>query len=178
MQYRRADVKGGTYFFTVNLAERNKTFLTDEIDSLRLVINRVKKQHPFQLNAMVVLPDHLHALLTLPLDDKDYSTRWALIKSGFSRQLPKDERINQSREAKGERGIWQRRFWEHLIRDDQDYENHVNYIHYNPVKHRYVDWAVDWPHSTIHRYISKGILKPDWGGGVDNISEIEFGERL
>ena len=91
MEYRRADIKGGTYFFTVNLAERKRTLLTDEIDTLRIVLNRVKKQHPFQLNAMVVLPDHLHALLTLPLDDSDYSTRWALIKSGFSRQLPKDE---------------------------------------------------------------------------------------
>ncbi len=112
LQYRRADVKGGTYFFTINLAQRHKTLLTDEIDILRLVINKVKKQHPFQLNAMVVLPDHLHALLTLPLDDKDYSTRWGLIKSGFSRQLPKDERINRSRKGKGERGIWQRRFWD------------------------------------------------------------------
>ncbi len=83
-----------------------------------LFLNRVKKQHPFQLNAMVVLPDHLHALLTLPLDDNDYSTRWALIKSGFSLQLPKDEKINKSRKAKGEQGIWQRRFWEHLRRED------------------------------------------------------------
>ena len=118
MEYRRADIKGGTYFFTVNLAERKRTLLTDEMDTLRIVLNRVKKQHPFQLNAMVVFPDHLHALLTLPLDDNDYSTRWALIKSGFSLQLPKDEKINKSRKAKGEQGIWQRRFWEHLRRED------------------------------------------------------------
>ncbi len=177
MHYRRADVKGGTYFFTVNLAERNKTLLIDEFDSLRLVLNRVKKQHPFQLNAMVVLPDHLHALLTLPLNDKDYSTRWALIKAGFSRQLPKDERINRSRKSKGERGIWQRRFWEHLIRDDQDYENHVNYIHYNPVKHGYVERAVDWSYSTIHAYISDGVLRNDWGS-AESIPDIEFGERV
>ena len=145
MQYRRADTKGGTYFFTLNLADRKKTLLTNEIDSLRLVINRVKKKHPFQLNAMVVLPDHLHALLTLPQNDNDYSTRWSLIKAGFSRLLPKDERISPSRKTKGERGIWQRRFWEHAIRDEQDFENHLNYIHYNPVKHGYVESAVDIP---------------------------------
>ena len=177
MHYRRANIKGGTYFFTVNLAERKKTLLTDEIDILRSILNKVKKEHPFQLNAMVVLPDHLHALITLPLDDHDYSTRWTLIKAGFSRQLPKKERINDSRKEKGERGIWQRRFWEHLIRDEKDYENHVNYIHYNPVKHQYVDRAVDWPYSTIHDYILKGELSDDWGGYVDNSAKIEFGER-
>ncbi|NOR71317.1 MAG: transposase [Methylomarinum sp.] len=177
MQYRRANIKGGTYFFTVNLAERNKALLTDNIDILRNVLNQVKKQHPFQLDAMVVLPEHLHALLTLPLDDHDYSTRWALIKANFSRQIPKNERINKSRKSKGERGIWQRRFWEHLIRDELDYENHVNYIHYNPVKHNYVDHAVDWPYSTIHRYISEEILKPDWGGKYECTAEIECGER-
>ncbi len=176
MQYRRADTKGGTYFFTLNLLDRKKTVLTDEMDKLRSSLNKVKKEHPFQLNAMVVLPDHLHALLTLPLDDNDYSTRWALIKAGFSRQLPQGEKINKSRRTKGERGIWQRRFWEHLIRDERDYENHVNYIHYNPVKHQYVERAVDWPYSTIHDYISKGVLSDDWGG-CDDV-DIEFGERL
>ena len=114
----------------------------------------------------------------MPLNDHDYSTRWALIKASFSRQIPKEERINKSRRSKGERGIWQRRFWEHLIRDEQDYENHVNYIHFNPVKHRYVESAVDWPYSTIHAYISNGVLSHDWGGGIESIPEIEFGERL
>jgi len=106
MQYRRANIKGGTYFFTVSLAERNKTLLTDEIDILRNVLNQVKKQLSFQLDAMVVLPDHLHAILTLPLDVHDCSTRWALIKANFSRQIPKDESINKSRKSKSERGIW------------------------------------------------------------------------
>jgi len=178
MDYRRTDIKGGTYFFTVNLADREKTILTDEIDKLRMVINKVKKQHPYQLNAMVVLPDHLHAMMTLPPDDNDYSIRWRLIKSGFSRQLPKTERINKSRKAKGERGIWQRRYWEHLIRDERDYENHVNYIHFNPVKHQYVNATVDWPYSTVHDYISQGLLSNDWGGENDEISGMEFGERL
>jgi len=139
------------------LADRNNTLLTDEIFILRNVINRVKKRHPFQLDAMVVLPDHLHALLTLPTNDNDFATRWMLIKSGFSRQLPKLEYIDDSRKRKGERGIWQRRYWEHLIRDERDFEKHVEYIHYNPVKHGHVKQAVDWPYSTIHRYIAKGL---------------------
>jgi len=177
MHYRRANIKGGTYFFTLNLANRRERLLTDEIDNLRMAINTVKKKHPFQLNAMVILPDHLHALLTLPLNDNNYSTRWGLIKAAFSRQLPTDEKINKSRKTKGERGIWQRRFWEHLIRDEKDYENHVNYIHYNPVKHQHVKQAVEWPYSTIHDYISKGLLSNDWGSHVDDIQNINLGER-
>jgi putative transposase len=174
MQYRRADVKGGTYFFTVNLAERNKTLLVDEFDILREVINKVKKRHLFHLDAMVVLPDHLHLLMTLPKNDNDFAKRWMLIKSGFSRLLPKIERINKSRVHKGERGIWQRRYWEHLIRDDKDYERHVDYIHYNPVKHGYVTRPTDWQYSTFHRFVGDGILASDWGMGVDDGGE--FGE--
>ena len=175
MQYRRADVKGGTYFFTVNLADRKQTLLVDEFEKLRLVINNVKKQHPFQLDAMVVLPEHLHAILTLPVDDNDFAKRWMLIKTGFSRQLPKQERINDSRKRKGERGIWQRRYWEHAIRDELDFERHVNYIHYNPVKHGYVKRAIDWPNSTIHEYLRKGILDENWAY-EENDDENEFGE--
>lgn len=175
MRYRRADVKGGTYFFTVNLADRKRTLLVDKFKILRLVINNVKKQHPFQLDAMVVLPEHLHAILTLPVDDNDFAKRWMLIKTGFSRQLPKQERINDSRKSKGERGIWQRRYWEHVIRDELDFERHVNYIHYNPVKHGHVKRAIDWPHSTIHEYIRKGILDKNWAY-EENDDENEFGE--
>ena len=163
MQYRRALIEGGTYFFTVNLAERKNGILIDEIDKLRIAFKNVKQKHPFELDAMVVLPDHLHAIMTLPEKDKDYSTRWMLIKAAFSRQLPKQERISRSRQSKGERGIWQRRFWEHLIRDESDYEKHVDYIHYNPVKHGYVSCACDWLHSSIHRYIDRGLLKNTWG---------------
>ena len=175
MRYRRADVKGGTYFFTVNLADRKQTLLVDKIEILRLIINHVKKQHPFQLDAMVVLPEHLHAILTLPVDDNAFAKRWMLIKTGFSRQLPKQERINDSRKNKGERGIWQRRYWEHVIRDELDFERHVNYIHYNPVKHGYVKRAIDWPNSTIHEYIRKGILDENWAY-EENDDECEFGE--
>jgi len=176
MRYRRVDTKGGTYFFTVNLANRNASLLVDEFDFLRSSINEVKKQHPFILDAMVVLPDHLHVLLTLPSDDNDFATRWMLIKAGFSRQLPKLERINKSRKTKGERGIWQRRYWEHLIRNDKDFENHVDYIHYNPVKHGYVQFARDWQYSTIHKYIDNGLLSREWGQSYDDGGK-NYGER-
>jgi len=177
MQYRRADVKGGTYFFTINLAERKNTLLIEEIDKLRCVMNKVKKQHPFKLDAMVVLPDHMHAIWTMPNNDSDYPKRWMLIKSGFSRQLPKHETINKSRQRKGERGIWQRRYWEHLIRDDHDYQMHVDYIHYNPVKHGYVKRAVDWPYSSVHEHLSKGLLTWDWGCNEDKLGDLVVGER-
>jgi len=163
MQYRRANVKGATYFFTVNLAERNSTLLVDEFDKLRTIINKVKNNHPFILDAFVVLPDHLHAMWTLPVGDNDFPKRWMLIKAGFSRQLPKKERINKSRKKKSERGIWQRRYWEHMIRNDDDYENHVSYIHHNPVKHGYVKRAIDWRYSTLHDYVEKGVVSFDWG---------------
>ena len=175
MQYRRTDVKGGTYFFTVNLVNRKSTLLIDEFDQLRQAFNVVKKRHPFKLDALVILPDHLHTIWTLPDNDRDYAKRWMLIKAGFSRRIPKNEKISKSREKKGERGIWQRRYWEHLIRDDADYEKHVNYIHHNPVKHEYVDKAIDWPYSTIHNYIAKGVLTSDWG--CEGESEADsFGE--
>ncbi len=114
--------------------------------------------HPFVIDAMVVMPDHLHCLWTLPENDGDFSTRWGLIKAGFSRQLAATERVSISRKSKGERGVWQRRFWEHLIRDELDFERHVDYIHYNPVKHGYVTRPVDWQFSSIHRYIKTRLL--------------------
>ena len=134
MRYRRAEVAGGTYFFTVNLAERKQTLLLDYVDVLRSVIREVKAKHPFHIDAMVILPDHLHAVWTLPVGDADYPIRWMLIKAGFSRNIPKGERRNASRMTKGERGIWQQRYWKHLIRNDGDYERHVDYVHFNPVK--------------------------------------------
>lgn len=121
MLYRRADVAGGTYFFTVNLADRKADLLTRHIDILREVMQEVKKARPFVIEAMVVLPEHLHAIWRLPHDDVDYPMRWSLIKAGFSRRLPKTETIRASRLAKRERGIWQRRYWEHCIRDENDF---------------------------------------------------------
>jgi putative transposase len=175
MRYRRANVKGGTYFFTVNLAERHLGLLVDHVDVLRTAVARVKRQHPFHIDAFVVLPDHLHAIWTLPEGDADFATRWMLIKAGFSRHIPPNERRNPSRLAKGERGIWQRRYWEHLVRDERDYEQHVDYVHFNPVKHGYACRAADWPHSSIHRYIAAGMVNRDWGGGTGG--EGEYGER-
>lgn len=177
MRYRRADLAGGTYFFTVNLAERQCSLLVDHVDILRESVRLVKTRYPFRIEAMVILPDHLHALWTLPPGDVDYPTRWMLIKMGFSRNIPKGERINRSRVTKGERGIWQRRYWEHLIRDERDYEKHVDYIHYNPVKHGHVQRAADWPHSSIHRYIAKGTLDAMWGAGIHVADSLDFGER-
>jgi len=176
MQYRRTDVKGGTYFFTVNLAERRHHLLVEHIDVLRHAVQQVKQQHPFHIDAFVVLPDHLHAIWTLPQGDADFATRWMLIKAGFSRRIARGERRNQSRISKRERGIWQRRFWEHLIRDDKDYARHVDYIHYNPVKHGYVNRAVDWPFSSIHRYISSGLVDRDWGGDIKAEDSGGYGE--
>ena len=162
MRYRRVLDCGGAYFFTVNLANRKTSLLTDEIDALRYAFNKVKNRHHFQLDAMVVLPEHLHAMFTLPENDCDYAIRWMLIKSTFSRQLPRQEIISRSRKLKGERGIWQRRYWEHKIRDAQDFERHVNYIHFNPVKHVYVETVQQWPYSTFHQYVEKGILEANW----------------
>ena len=134
--YRRNFISGGTFFFTVNLAERHLRLLTEHVEKLRTAFRETRQRHPFEIDAIVVLPDHLHALWTLPEGDWDFATRWQLIKAAFSRGLPTGERVSRSRAAKGERGIWQRRYWEHTIRDANDFARHVDYIHINPVKHR------------------------------------------
>lgn len=176
MRYRRASLHGGTYFFTVNLADRRSKRLTEQVDLLRAVVRHTKRRYPFHIEAIVILPDHLHAIWTLPPGDADFPTRWALIKAGFSRRIAPTEARSASRRHKGERGIWQRRYWEHLIRDENDFARHVDYIHHNPVKHGYVKSAVDWPYSSIHRYISAGMIPPDWGGGRE-IEDSDCGER-
>ncbi len=172
--YRRYRIEGGTYFFTVNLAERNRTLLTEHIGILREAFREVKEAHPFKIDAIVILPDHLHTIWTLPNGDHDFSQRWRQIKSAFSREIAKEERISQSRLCKQERGIWQRRFWEHVIRDEEDFNRHVNYIHINPVKHGYVKKVDDWPYSSFHQYVRLGILPVDWAG----IGNCEFGLDL
>jgi putative transposase len=163
--YRRAFVKGGTWFFTVNLLQRhNHDLLIREIDLLRTTVKKVQTRYPFTIDAWVVLPEHMHCVWTLPADDSDFSMRWRLIKSGFSRGLPQTERRSNVRQNAGERGIWQRRFWEHLIRDELDYQRHVDYVHVNPLKHGLVDRVVDWPYSTFHRAVREGIYPTDWCG--------------
>ena len=166
--YRRAFVAGGTWFFTVNLLQRkNNDLLVREIELLRRVVQQVRQKHPFHIDAWVVLPEHLHCVLTLPTGDSDFSLRWRLIKSAFSRALPKEERISATRQKYGERGIWQRHFWEHLIRDELDFQRHVDYVHVNPLKHGLVKCVSDWPYSTFHRYVDNGIYDLDWCGDVE-----------
>lgn len=163
MFYRRSLVPGGTFFFTVNLADRRSDLLTNNIESLRTTMRLIRQRHPFEIVAMVVLPDHLHAIWRLPEGDADYPKRWSLIKAGFSRGLPRTESIRASRRGKRERGIWQRRYWEHQIRDDGDLARHVEYVHFNPVKHGYVKQAADWRYSSIHRFIREGRVSETWG---------------
>ncbi|GAA5004489.1 transposase [Pseudoluteimonas lycopersici] len=173
-QYRRSLTPGSTYFFTVNLSNRRSKLLTSHVEVLRKAFAAVMAAHPFVIDAMVVMPDHLHAVWTMPPDDADYALRWRLIKTRFSRAMPRTERRSVSRMAKGERGIWQRRYWEHEIRDAIDMQRHVDYIHINPVKHGYVARAADWPHSSIHRFIERGDLPCDWACDCE---EITMGER-
>jgi len=125
----------------------------------------VQQRYPFTIEAAVVLPDHLHCLWTLPAGDDDFSTRWRQIKAGFSRALPRGEPRSLSRQRQGERGVWQRRFWEHRVRDERDFEQHADYIHFNPVKHGLVERPVDWPYSSLHRWVRSGALPRDWGTG-------------
>ncbi|WP_299196194.1 transposase [uncultured Amphritea sp.] len=176
MYYRRASQPGGCYFFTVNLHDRDKDLLVSHIDLLRESFRQVKLRHPFHIDALVVLPEHLHAIWSLPEGDSDFSTRWGLIKANFSRGLVKDELISKSRISKGERGIWQRRYWEHLIRDENDFRRHVDYIHFNPVKHGLVQRCIGWQYSSFHSYVARGTLPIDWGDGVTDLSAEGFGE--
>ena len=174
-QYRRASVPGATWFFTVNLAERNgNRLLVDEVDALRAAFRAVQVVHSFRIDAAVILPDHLHCIWTLPPGDSDFSTRWGLIKGNFFRSIQKGERLSQSRIKRGERGLWQRRFWEHLIRDEEDLKHHTDYNHWNPVKHGWVQSVVDWPHSSFHAYLRRGMYEANWGGV--GVGEIEAGE--
>ena len=139
--------------------------LVDKIELLRQVVAKVKERYPFIIHAWVVLPDHIHCVIELPPNDQDFSLRWRLIKQGFSKALPThvyryDVRINR-----GERGIWQRRYWEHLIRDEADFHAHLNYVHINPLKHGLVQRVIDWPYSTFHRYCQRGLYPIDWCDG-------------
>jgi len=165
-RYSRAFVPGGTFFFTVTLLERRRALLTEHVDVLRQAFRAVRARRPFAIDAIVILPDHFHTVWTLPPNDADFSARMRLIKTYFCRAVPPTERLSARRAAKGERGIWQRRFWEHAIRDDHDLRRHVEYIHYNPVKHGHVLRVADWPHSSFHRYVAAGAYPPDWGGST------------
>ena len=175
MRYRRVLIGGATYFFTVNLADRRSRLLVEHIADLRQAVGDVRLAHPFEIIAWVVLPEHMHAVWSLPPEDSDYSMRWNQIKGGFSRRIPAGERVSNSRRIKRERGIWQRRFWEHLIRDEDDLARHVDYAHYNPVKHGYVSRAIDWPFSSFHRFVEREWLTADWG--CSDELDGDYGER-
>ncbi|WP_137822967.1 transposase [Pseudomonas sp. D(2018)] len=168
--YRRDRTPGATWFFTLNLADRDSHLLTERIDLLRTSFRYCMTRHPWSIDAIAILPDHLHALCTLPPGDANYALRWRQIKSGFSRAMPPCETLSASRRSKGERGIWQRRFWEHRIRDEEDFARHVDYIHYNPRKHGHVERVADWPWSSFHRYVKSGILPRDWAGSGNDLS--------
>ena len=156
MQYRRAFVPGGSWFFTVVTRDRRPIFASaDAVDVLRDAFRTVRAKHAFATDAIVVLPDHLHCIWTLPPGDADFATRWRLVKTRVAQRLDPALR--------GDGRIWQNRFWEHLLRDEDDFARHVDYIHFNPVKHGLVDRAVDWPHSSFHRYAAAGVFPADWG---------------
>ncbi len=212
--YRRPKPRAATVFFTVCLAQRGGSLLVDEIDILRESVAVTRKRRPFRIDAWIVLPDHMHAIWTLPEDDPNYSDRWGAIKARFSKcvrlkaagqldaqggtvgykptlhseqtdaamrrvgfQPTEIEAVRKTRSpskvAKGDAGIWQRRFWEHHIRDEQDYAAHMHYVLTNPVKHGLVTRPEDWPYSSIHRDIKAGLWMPK---STTRVPEGHFGE--
>jgi putative transposase len=144
-------------------------WFTDEpcVSILREAFRYVLKNHPFHIEAIVILPDHIHTIWTLPEGDSDYPTRWRLLKSHFSHHFPNGQHspVSSSRSRKGELEVWQRRYWEHQIRGEEDYARHVEYIHYNPVKHGLVQSVAEWPYSSFHRFVREGFYQEDWGTG-------------
>ncbi len=162
VNYRRNFVEGGCYFFTVTLRDRRSAMLTDEIDCLRQCLRDMRKKAPTKIDAVFVLPDHLHMVITLPEGDADYPQRLRYFKSQFTRMLKKLGYCLE-KDRRGEHNLWQRRFWEHTIKDEADYKYHVDYIHYNPVKHKLAKRVKDWPYSSFHQYVNDGLLPIDWG---------------
>ena len=173
--YRRHRLPGGSYFFTVNLLERKSDLLIRHVDVLRDAVRHVRQSSPFHIDAWVILPDHMHCIWTLPPGDADYSSRWKAIKIQFAKAMPAVEYRSRVRIARGERGIWQRRFWEHTLRDEQDYAAYMDYVHINPVKHGLVSQVRVWPHSSFHRYAALGLYPEDWAGIVDDLEAGEPG---
>lgn len=180
-RYLRQRTAGNTFFFTVVTFERRKILTLDISRQIfGKAIASVQRQYPFSIEAWVLLPEHLHAIWTLPDGDTNYSKRWGLIKARFSKETKglfhEEQLINPSRNKRRETTIWQRRFWEHVIRDDQDFHRHIDYIHYNPVKHGLVARVEDWPYSTFHRYVKEGLYPENWGDNISFNQEASFGE--
>ncbi len=167
MRYRRVFISGASYFFTF-VTHRRAAFFSDpvEIERYRHAVKKVQGERPFTLEAEVILPDHIHTLWTLPEGDADYPTRVRLIKAAFTRATVRQEITrSESRSAKREQTVWQRRYWEHTIRDERDFQAHLDYIHINPVKHGLVAAAREWPHSTFHEWVERGVYDAWWGSG-------------
>ncbi|MDO1509210.1 MULTISPECIES: transposase [unclassified Neisseria] len=174
-RYRRNYLAGGTFFFTVKLADPKSRLLVEHIDLLREAYASVQKRYPFETVAICVMPNHLHAIWTLPDSDGDYSLRWRLIKIGFSNHFSVSSALSSSKQRRHEKGIWQRRFYEHTVRDDADLQRCVDYVHFNPVKHGFAASVKDWPFSSFHRFVRDGLLPPDWGGTHETLV-MNFGE--
>ncbi len=180
--YRRTWLPGGTYFFTLVTNQRRPIFYEAQArEALRGAFQwGMEKAGPFQLDALCLLPDHLHCIWTLPENDGDFSTRWKVIKAGFSRHYLRlagnPELVSRSKFQKGEQGVWQRRFWEHLIRNREDFSNHLDYLHYNPVKHGLLHAVKDWPWSTFHRYVQEGYYNLEWGDELPEFDSTPMGE--
>ncbi|MDW5415615.1 transposase [Iodobacter sp. CM08] len=170
--YRRSKISGATYFFTVVTEHRQRILTNPDIRAaLRLAITKTRATQPFQIDAWVLLPDHLHCIWTLPETDNNFSNRWRSIKREVSvicgQHYLKPNLLSMRRIKKNNSTLWQPRFWEHLIRNEQDYENHMNYLHFNPVKHGLVNKVADWPWSSFHRMVSQHIYPEDWGSKND-----------
>jgi putative transposase len=165
VRYRRNIVPGGTFFFTVTLRDRRSSHLTNHISNLRNAFRVARRERPFAIDAIVILPEHLHAIWTLPDGDADFSGRWRRIKGHFSRNVAATE-PSLKRKADGEYRLWQSRFWEHIIRNDNDFARHVDYIHFNPVRHGLVSRVADWAYSSFHAYVRESVLPADWAGNV------------
>ena len=175
VRYRRNLVPGASYFFTVTLADRRSEVLVRHAGALRAAFRSVRQAHPFEVDAVVILPEHLHILMTLPHGDRRYPQRWMLIKRCFTEALLKSG-CGIPQRANGEYALWLRRYWEHTIRDERDYERHVDYIHFNPVKHGLVSRVCDWPYSSFHRYVRRGVMAEDWAGDAAAKIGGKFGE--
>jgi len=173
-EYHRASVSGGTFFFTVVTYRRYPFFAKETaITLLQKCFQTIASEYSYTMDAIVILPDHLHCIWTLPEDDSDFATRWKLIKTTFTKNYSgrKAENVSESMRNKGERGIWQRRFWEHMIRDQEDFNRHCDYIHYNPVKHGLVNMPIEWKHSSFRDFVEKWYYPENWGQTVSTVSK-------
>jgi putative transposase len=175
--YRRNRVPGGTFFFTVNLANRRSDLLVREIETLRASIRAVREATPFHVDAWVVLPEHMHCIWTLPDGDTNYSGRWREIKKRFTKAVSNVEVSRPEDLARQGRGVWQKRFWEHTVRDERDYAAHMDYVHFNPVKHGLVTNPAAWPYSTFQKCVALGLYDEAWGSEIQRDIPSGMGER-